>query len=156
MQSDAPDITIRRAAPEDLELSLPLVAAFHLEEGVESRPEDRRAAISRILGDTGIGEMWLIETAGAAVGYLVLAYGFSIEFNGRDAFLDEIFVTKAARGRGLGRAALRKARDDMAARGVKAIHLEVAVDNDRAQKLYSEEGFALRRGYKLMSARIAP
>lgn len=156
MQPDAPDFNIRRALPEDLEISLPLVAAFHVEEGVDSRPEDRRAAVSRILSDPGIGEMWLIETMGEAVGYLVLAYGFSIEFNGRDAFLDEIFVAEAARGRGLGRAALRKARDDMAARGLKAIHLEVAVDNDRAQKLYEEEGFDLRRGYKLMSARIAP
>ena len=156
MRSEAEDFNIRRAGPADLECSLPLVAAFHAEEGVDSSPEDRRAAVSHILGDTDIGEMWLIETAGEAVGYLVLAYGFSIEFNGRDAFLDEIFVTKAARGRGLGRAALRKARGDMAARGVKAIHLEVAVDNDRAQKLYAEEGFVLRRGYKLMSARIAP
>lgn len=155
MQKDVPDIRIRLAVSEDLEVALPLVAAFHAEEGVDSRAEDRRAAVSRVLRDHGIGEMWLIEASGEAVGYLVLAYGFSIEFNGRDAFLDEIFVVKSARGRGLGRAALRKARDDMAARGLKAIHLEVAVDNDRAQKLYGEEGFVLRRGYKLMSARIA-
>ncbi len=146
---------IRRAELGDLERLAPLVAAFHVEEGVASTPEARRAALETVLGGPGIGEVRLIETAGdgAPVGYIALAYGFSIEFNGRDCFLDEIYVAPAHRGRGLGRRAIRAAREDLERRGFKAMHLEVLTGNPAA-RLYKREGFALRDGYHLMSMRF--
>lgn len=147
------DFEFRRAGMDDLGRLLQLVAAFHVEEGVDSTPDDRRAALETVLGAPGIGEVTLIERAGEPVGYIALAYGFSIEFNGRDCFLDEIYVAPEHRGLGLGRAVIRAAREDLIRRGFKAMHLEVLTTNEAA-RLYEREGFVLRRGYHLMSHRF--
>ena len=150
----APDeFSFRRAELADIERLLPLVAAFHVEEGVDSSAGDRRGALETLFEAPGIGEARLIERAGDAVGYIALAYGFSIEFNGRDCFLDELYVAPACRGLGLGRAAIRAARADLTGRGFKAMHLEVLPANP-AVRLYEGEGFELRRGYHLMSLRF--
>ncbi len=37
---------------------------------------------------------------GTAAGYAALTFGFSLEVGGRDAFIDELFLIEAARGKG--------------------------------------------------------
>lgn len=148
------EITLKQAEPQDIEDLLPLVAAFHAEEGVDQAPETRRAAVAALLANTSYGEIWRIESPGSLSGYLAFAFGYSIEFNGRDAFLDEIYVAPTHRGLGLGRAALKEMKANLQRRGVKAVHLEVEVNNSKAEKLYASEGFQMRRSYHLMSARL--
>ncbi len=147
-------ISIRAAGPADLEAALPLVAAFHAEEHTEVTAEARRAAVSWLLGDPSLGVFWLIEAAGRPVGYIAVALGFSIEFGGRDAFLDEFWLAPELRGRGHGRAALRLAAEDLSARRVLALHLEVDDGNEAAIGLYAAEGFERRGRYRLMSRRL--
>jgi GNAT superfamily N-acetyltransferase len=68
-------------------------------------------------GETG-GE----TRAGArpeAVGYIVVTLGYSMEYGGRDAFVDDLFLAAAHRGRGLGTAALAQARAYCVAQGVR-------------------------------------
>jgi ribosomal protein S18 acetylase RimI-like enzyme len=55
--------------------------------------------------------------------------------------VDEIFVEEAARGRGVGRAALRALAREAERLGVRALHLEVESANQAAQALYRSEGF---------------
>ena len=49
------------------------------------------------------------------VGYIVLTIGFSFEFHGHDAFIDELYIDAAHRRRGFGRQAVefleKKARE---------------------------------------------
>jgi N-formylglutamate amidohydrolase/GNAT superfamily N-acetyltransferase len=88
-------------------------------------------------------------------GYAILAYGFSLEFGGRDAFLDEFYIDEQFRGRGIGKAApeaiCQWARDT----GLAAVHLEVEKANTSAKALYANLGFEDREHYHLMSLRIA-
>jgi ribosomal protein S18 acetylase RimI-like enzyme len=65
-----------------------------------------------------------------------------MEYGGRDAFVDDLFIVAAHRGRGLGTAALAQARAYCVAQGVRAVHLEVARDNAPAQAVYRRAGFA--------------
>ena len=93
---------------------------------------------------------------GAAVaGYLVVCFGWSLEFQGRDAFVDELYVREAFRGQGLGTRALEVAADLCRASGVRALHLEVERRNTRAQDVYRRAGF-VDREYYLMTRRLAP
>lgn len=148
------DVEIRVAVFADMDAVLPLIAAFHVEERVETTAEARREAVAFLVANPVIGELWLIERAGALMGYVSLSFGFALEFNGRDAFIDEIYVSPAARGAGIGRMTLARVQADLAARGIKALHLEVHTENDRAAKLYAKAGFELRDHYHLMSARL--
>jgi ribosomal protein S18 acetylase RimI-like enzyme len=80
--------------------------------------------------------------AGVTAGYAALTFGWSLEWGGRDAFMDELFVEAAQRGQGLGRAALRALMEEARALGVRALHLEVEASNPAGQALYRSEGFS--------------
>jgi diamine N-acetyltransferase len=75
------------------------------------------------------------------VGYLVAVWGYSLEWHGRDAFVDELFVEPGRRGRGIGSRALELAQEECRRAGIRALHLEVERPNTRAQELYRRMGF---------------
>jgi diamine N-acetyltransferase len=85
--------------------------------------------------------------------------GYSIEFGGRDAFLDELFVSADSRGRGLGTRALEVAAEACREAGIVALHLEVDHANTAAQRLYRRHGFVDHDRYLMtrrFSGRSAP
>ena len=112
-----------------------------------------REALRGLLGEPARGEVWLAERDGAAVGYGVLCLGWSLEFHGRDAFVDEIFVAEGARGTGVGRELLARLEERCRALGVRALHLEVDPENRRALDVYRAAGF-LDHDRRLMTKRI--
>ena len=93
------------------------------------------------------------QQGGEPAGYLVLTWGYSLEFHGRDAFIDELYVDPRHRGLGLGRQAVEWAEAACRAHGAGAMHLEVEIDNERAHALYRRIGFA-ERGLRLMTKRL--
>jgi ribosomal protein S18 acetylase RimI-like enzyme len=150
----ADSVLLRAATLEDFDPLLRLVEAFHAFEGVRQDDAVRRASLQPLLADPALGRIWFIECDGAAVGYVAVCFGYSIEFRGRDAFVDEVFILEAHRGRGIGAAALRALGVEVAAIGLKALHLEVDRGNERARRLYESAGFRLRERYCLMSWRL--
>lgn len=144
-------VSIRLAKSSDRDALLELIAAYHAFEQIPHDAVAAAEAIAPLLARTDAGRVWLVRDADRTVGYVALCFGYSIEFGGRDAFVDEMFLVEAARGRGLGRSALDQVADAARGLGVKALHLEVARDNTRAQSLYDRLGFALRDRYVLMS-----
>jgi GNAT superfamily N-acetyltransferase len=92
---------------------------------------------------------------GAAAGYVVLTFGYSLEFNGHDAFVDELYVEEGHRGKGLGGLAVRLAEDTCRTMGVRALHLEVDRENHRARAVYEKAGFEDRDNH-LLTKRLAP
>jgi ribosomal protein S18 acetylase RimI-like enzyme len=140
----------RLAGEGDLDALLKLQADFHAEEGIPADPPAFRGAFDRLLRDGSLGRSWLIEEGGAAVGYLVLTFGYSIEHGGRDAFVDELYLVPEHRGRGIGTEALRLAEDACREVGIRVLLLEVADANEPAAALYRRTGFRDRRR-RLMS-----
>jgi ribosomal protein S18 acetylase RimI-like enzyme len=75
-------------------------------------------------------------------GYLALTWGFDLEWNGRDAFLTELYLLPAARGRGLGRRVLPLIEELARAQGARALHLMVRPENLAALQLYRGAGYS--------------
>lgn len=135
-----------------IETLLPLVRGYHEFEHVTMTDAERAAAIAPLLEpDSALGRIWLVRCGAEAVGYVALTFGYSIEFRGRDAFVDELFLEEQARGRGIGSAVLESVKREAVACGIVALHLEVARSNRHARRLYERWGFEPREQFHLMS-----
>ncbi|MGH9887620.1 MAG: GNAT family N-acetyltransferase [bacterium] len=141
MARSAMSFSVRTAGPGDLEPLLPLVRELWKHEALHWHETGTPAALARLLGDASLGRVWIGELDGAAIGYLVLCFGFSLEYLGRDAFVDELYVEPALQGRGLGLQLLAVAEAVCAELGIAALHLEVDHVNPRAKALYARAGF---------------
>ena len=147
------EATFRRAGVSDIDALLPMICELC---GFDRTPFDEgaaRRALAQLVGDESLGGAWLVESGGLTAGYLVITNGFSLEFGGRDAFIDELFLREEFRGRGLGRRALEFAEDFCRGRGVRALLLEVEHDNTAAQEVYRRSGFE-NRDFYLMAKRL--
>ena len=133
--------TFKPASPSDTEPLLALMREFNEHERIEFVERDARSALAQILSDESLGRVWLIECGSETAGYLVLTLGFSFEFKGRDAFVDELFLRAEFRGRGFGKRALEVAEGACRELGVRALHLEVERGNAAAHELYRRSGF---------------
>lgn len=139
------------AAPEDLPRLSTMVAALHGEIGLNTSEDHRTAALNPILNGLPHGAIWLIGPRRAPVGYLAISFGWSLEFGGLDAVLDEFYIRDAVRGRGMGGEALNTLAKTLAEAGVKALHLEVDSSDEAAQRLYNRALFRPRTGYATMT-----
>jgi ribosomal protein S18 acetylase RimI-like enzyme len=75
------------------------------------------------------------------VGYVVLCFGYSLEWLGRDAFIDEFYLREEYRGRGWGRKTLAFVEDAARSSEVTTLHLEVVQQNAAALEVYRKLGF---------------
>jgi ribosomal protein S18 acetylase RimI-like enzyme len=100
-----------------------------------------RQTFHRFLSLSAFGRVWILSEGTTIVGYIVLTIGFSFEFHGHDAFIDELYIEPDFRRRGFGTQAVafleKKARE----MGVNAVHLEVDRGNDSAFQLYRRAGY---------------
>ena len=143
------------ALPEHIERLLPLVAAFHAESGIALSDEARRAGIAPLLDGIPHGCAYLVGPPRAPIGYVVITFGWSVEFGGLDAIIDELYIRPGVRGRGIASEALIALPKALSGAGLRAIHLEVDQDNEKAIKLYRRAGFSARDRYMFMSKRLA-
>jgi len=100
-----------------------------------------RASLRKFRTLPAFGGVWMLCEGNKPVGYIVLTVGFSFEFHGHDAFIDELYVDAAYRRRGHGRKAVTFIEEKAREMGVNAIHLEVDRGNDAAFELYRRAGY---------------
>ncbi len=155
-QNDAvEEITLKPVDESHLDLLLPMVRTYHEFEHVDRSDEQRRLALKPLLAaNQSLGRLWLIECGGNIAGYIAVCFGYSIEFGGRDAFVDEFFIKEKFRGRGIGTQVLALVKQRAAELDVLALHLEVAETNERARRLYTKAGFEFRQRLHLMSCAL--
>lgn len=143
--------TLTLARTPDLDRLLPLVAAFHLEEGLNTTPKHQTAALIPLLQGTTLGEVYLIGPEQFPIGYIAITHGYSIEFGGADAFIDEFYLRPSVRGRGVGGEIVQAISEKLQKLGTRALHLEVNTKNTYARQVYERRGFELRENYSLMT-----
>lgn len=131
----------KRAAVADAETLLPLMREFYAHEGLAFDEQVARRALLGIFANEAYGRVFLIWLAEELAGYCVLTLGYSLEFRGVDAIVDELYLRAAYRGRGLGKQALEFLASVCAELGVQAMHLVVERANRRAQAVYRQFGF---------------
>ena len=112
------------------------------------------AALHGLLDHPERGSVFLALQHDETVGYAVVTRGYSLEFGGIFALLDELFVVPASRGAGLGGALLRAVIEDCRAAGIATLRLEVERANVQAQALYRRFGFT-PHDRNLMTCRVA-
>jgi diamine N-acetyltransferase len=131
----------RLAEASDAELLLDFMRDYYAFDGHGYDREKARAALIPLLENPSFGRAWLILDGASPVGYAVICFGYSLEWLGRDAFVDEFYLREQFRGRGWGKqtmAFLENAARDL---GVRGLHLEVVDGNETASRLYQTLGF---------------
>lgn len=136
-------LDFREAIPSDEAVLLPMMRALAEQdpEVIPFNESSARAAFHQFLSLPTFGRIWLIFDGAALVGYIILTVGFSFEFRGHDAFIDELYIAPAQRRRGFGRRAMAFVEQQAREMGVNAIHLEVDPGNDSALELYRRTGY---------------
>jgi ribosomal protein S18 acetylase RimI-like enzyme len=147
--------SFRPATIADLEDLLALQQQYYAEEGYLFAEPSARAAWNELLNERSLGRVWVAVEGATIVAYVVVTFGFSLEYRGRDAVLDELFVIPAFRRRGLGREALQVLEAGCRASGVQALHLVVDRTNEAAIELYRGQGF-VAHDRQLMTKRFNP
>jgi ribosomal protein S18 acetylase RimI-like enzyme len=136
-----PEVRFRLAKIDDLPVLLELFPLYYADDHLVYDAAKAEAAIRAFLADPALGRLWFIEDAGGIAGYLALTFGFSFEFGGREAFVDELYVRPEKRGLGYGSAAIRHAISECRRDDIVAIRLEVTKANAGAYALYARLGF---------------
>lgn len=129
------------AEATDIELLVVFMRDFYEHEALSFDESAARQALQQLIENHFFGRVFLFELADEKVGYAVLTFGFSLEFHGRDAFVDELYICESYRGRGLGKQALEFLADVCRTEGIAALHLEVERVNTIAQEVYRQQGF---------------
>jgi GNAT superfamily N-acetyltransferase len=132
---------IRLANQADQTALIGLLNDFAQEALAPLTTEHLTAAVTPLLRGTELGEIWVLEHEQNLIGYLVIGWGWGIESGGREALIDEVFVSQAHRNQGLGaqlvEAALARAKELDA----KTVFLETEQSNPESRKLYQNLGF---------------
>ena len=153
--SNVSDLVIREATLQDEAELLRMMRglAEHEPGKIQFDELAARATFRKFLSLPAFGKVWLLCEGNAGFGYIILTMGFSFEFHGHDAFIDELYVDTAHRRRGYGLQAVsfveKKARET----GANAIHLEVDRENEHAFELYRRTEYEDHDGF-LMTKRL--
>jgi ribosomal protein S18 acetylase RimI-like enzyme len=131
----------RLASEADAAVLLPFMREYYAFDGHGFDEAKARHALMELLRDANLGCSWMILDADAAVGYVVLCFGYSLEWLGRDAFVDEFYLREQYRGRGWGRKTMEFVEKEARALGVRTLHLEVVRQNTAALQVYRKLGF---------------
>ena len=138
-----PDVIFRPAAREDEPALLRMMRILAEQEpGSYFFDEPAvREVLRKFLASPDLGQAWVFLDRGTPVGYMVLTFGYSFEYHGRDSFIDELYIEPQYRRQGIGRRAMQFVEERASELGVNAIHLEVDQGNDGAAELYRRSGY---------------
>jgi ribosomal protein S18 acetylase RimI-like enzyme len=133
--------TFRSALQTDVPCLLRMMKEFY---AIDQYPFDATLAQTNLLElirNEALGKIWLIEPDESPIGYFVLTYGFSFEFKGRIALLDEFYISADHRDAGAGKKALEFLLEIAPTLQLKTLLMEVEKHNERAIHLYKKMGF---------------
>jgi GNAT superfamily N-acetyltransferase len=132
---------IRSAEVADIPGLVALMTEFYAEADFALPKGPARQTFEQLIQDPRLGEVWIMECDGYPAGFIVLTVCFSMEYGGLRGFVDDFFVLKQYRGRGLGAAALAEVRRSCSSRKVRALLVETGPDNESALRVYRRAGF---------------
>lgn len=133
-------MNIRKMIPADREAVLGMMRVFYASPAVLSNGSEEifRADVENCVNDSPYLEGYVFEEAGALLGYSMLAKSFSTEFGKPCIWIEDLYLTEAARGKGIGSAFLQ-----MVAQMYPdtVLRLEAEEENHCAIATYHKNGF---------------
>jgi len=145
------EITFKEAQTYDIALLVPMVQEFYALEQIAFHEQTIQSALAHFISNHQFGRAWLIYDNEELAGYMILTFGFCLEFGGRDAFIDEVYLKEPYRNRGIGQKAIDFLSDFGKENNIKVMLLEVGHENGQAQGFYKKTGFTAREKYFLMT-----
>lgn len=147
-------VTIRPATRQDLEPVLQMMEEFYAIDHYAFNQPCSRKNLEIFIENSRFGKLWVIESHGQLIGYVALTLGFSFEYGGLTAFLDELYLVPAYRKQGLGKRMVAWVLENAREMGIHSVHLEVERHNEAARQLYAEFGFTDQNRF-LLTKKIA-
>ena len=118
-----------------------MMTSFYEIDGYDFDPEIGERNISDFTSNEMLGRLYLIQYKKKNIGYIVLSFGFSFEYRGRDAFIDEFYIEEKFRNLGVGKQTMDFIESESKNLNINAIHLEVESHNEKAKRLYLNSGY---------------
>lgn|SRR5690606_21125533 len=135
------EVSLFTARLSDIDTLVGLMEEYYAYEGLPFDAPRAHAAMFRLLSDETLGKVWLIHAYESVVGYIVVTFGYSLEYGGRFATVDEFFIYEAYRGRGIGTQTLGMVEAYCQDHDLHAIELENERGNWSAKRFYDRLGF---------------
>lgn len=103
------ELTIRAATPADTPLILRFVQELASYEQAADEVMATESSVQQSLFDPDANACaWICEDAGEAIGFVVYFFSYSTWLARKGLYLEDLYVTPAARGRGAGKALLKR------------------------------------------------
>ncbi|HJB95761.1 MAG TPA: GNAT family N-acetyltransferase [Candidatus Mediterraneibacter intestinigallinarum] len=133
---------IRKMTENDKELYITMAEEFYNSDAVlHPIPRDHfEKTANEALRSDEYAEIYLLEYEGETAGYGLTARTFSQEAGGQVLWIEELYIRKEFRSKGLGREFFSSLEDKNRGEIVR-LRLEVEADNTRAISLYERLGY---------------
>ena len=135
------EIEIAPVSAAEFERLLPLIAAYQRFYEVDDVDSERnRSFFRRFLAPSYDGLLLGARDGDELLGYACLYWTFTSLIPAETALMNDLFVSEAARGRGVGRALIEASAAVARERGAAHLEWATAPDNLTAQRLYDSTG----------------
>ena len=134
-------VNCRLGNAADFDELLPLMHDFYEFERLTYDEALLRRLLTQLIADERLGRLIVFDSGNRLIGYMVLGFGFSLEFHGRDCLIDEFYVQPEWRSQGIGSHAIQFAVSLCRDLAIEAIHLEADYVNIRGHEFYKRLGF---------------
>ena len=134
-------ISLRPARLQDASLLMELIKAYYRFDEIPFHPGKIRPSLEALLRDASLGRIWIIQDGRTAVGYVVVTFGYDLEFGGRVATITDLYLRPEYRRQGLGTNALKGVERELRRSRVKTLELQVTGANKSVLAFYRKNGF---------------
>lgn len=131
---------LRIANRKDLRSLVQLMREYYSYDNIPWN-QQIQPALKLLLSNRKYGRVWLIFVNEEVAGYLILTYGFDLEFGGPQAIVTDLFIRPAFRRSGFGTAAIETAARFCRKQKLRTLELQVERHNKKAQIFYKKMGF---------------
>jgi GNAT superfamily N-acetyltransferase len=117
---------------------------FSIESDFQPDTERQATGLGLLLKDPH-ARAWVVDMKGQVIGMMTLQILISTAEGGRVGLIEDVIITRAWRGRGLGKALLAEAADWAARHGLSRLQLVADRDNETALRFYRGMGWRKTR-----------
>ena len=132
---------IRDIKKEDKVVFLEMAEKFYSSKAVAHRVDNRihETTFDTALSKSPFIRAFIIEDNGKPAGFALLSFSYATEVGGLVVLLEDIYISEACRGRGLGSEFMRFVEEEYPS--AKRFRLEVTKENHQAIDLYCKLGY---------------
>jgi|SRR5579864_2012258 len=138
-QSAAPQFV--PASLKHIDLLLEFVRRYYDFDGIRFSRARIRRGLEELLRSRSLGRVWVIRVGKHNAGYIVLTFGYDLEFGGRQATVTEFYILEQYRRLKIGTQALNFVEGFCRELGIGALELQAERNNARARSFYKKLGF---------------